>query len=154
MFQNPDDQLFSPTVFDDVAFGPLHMGLDEDEVVARSAGALAQVQMSDYATRVPHHLSLGEKKKVALATVLSMQPLILALDEPSAGLDPDARQNLIELLQALPQTMLIASHDLDFIARTCRRVIQMERGRVVRSMSVSEMEQPDERADSISPTSS
>lgn len=131
VFQDPDDQLFSPTVFDDVAFGPLNMGLSEEEVRARTAWALAQVQMSDYAARMPHHLSLGEKKRIAIATVLSMQPHILALDEPSAGLDPAARQNLLDLLKNLPQTMLIASHDVEFVREVCNRTIALERGRIV-----------------------
>lgn len=131
VFQDPDDQLFSPTVFDDVAFGPLNMGLSEEEVRARTAWALEQVQMSDYAARMPHHLSLGEKKRIAIATVLSMQPRILALDEPSAGLDPAARQNLLDLLKSLPQTMLIASHDVEFVREVCSRTIALEGGRIV-----------------------
>ncbi len=131
VFQDPDDQLFSPTVFDDVAFGPLNMGLPDDEVVERTHWALAQVQMSDYALRMPHHLSLGEKKKISIATVLSMKPLILALDEPTSGLDPAARRNLIELLQRLPQTMLIASHDVAFVREVCTRVITLSAGQVL-----------------------
>ena len=91
VFQNPDDQLFSPTVFEDVAFGPLHMGLPEEEVRARVTEALAAVRMGSYADRLSHHLSVGEKKRIAIATVLSMRPSILILDEPSAGLDPRAR---------------------------------------------------------------
>ena len=118
-------------MFDDVAFGPLNMGLPDDEVVERTHWALEQVQMGNYAARMPHHLSLGEKKKVSIATVLSMKPLILALDEPSAGLDPAARRNLIELLQRLPQTMLIASHDIAFVREVCNRIIVMEAGRIV-----------------------
>jgi cobalt/nickel transport system ATP-binding protein len=131
VFQNPDDQLFCPTVFEDVAFGPLHMGLPEDEVVARTRWALRQVGMEGYGERMPHHLSLGEKKRVSIATVLSMRPSILALDEPSAGLDPEARQSLIELLTCLPQTMLIASHDLDFVRQVCHRAVILGEGRVV-----------------------
>ena len=92
VFQNPDDQLFSPTVFDDVAFGPIYQGLPRAEVRARVTAALAAVRMSDYAERVSHHLSIGEKKRIAIATVLSMQPEILVLDEPTAGLDPRARR--------------------------------------------------------------
>lgn len=131
VFQDPDDQLFSPTVFDDVSFGPLNMGLPEAEVLERTDWALEQVQMGDYARRMPHHLSLGEKKKIAIATVLSMKPAILALDEPSAGLDPQARQNLLGLLKSLPQTMIIASHDLDFVRQVCTRVITLQGGRIV-----------------------
>jgi len=131
VFQDPDDQLFSPTVFDDVSFGPLNMGLPEAEVLERTDWALEQVQMRDYARRMPHHLSLGEKKKIAIATVLSMKPAILALDEPSAGLDPQARQNLLELLKRLPQTMIIASHDLEFVRQVCTRAITLQGGRIV-----------------------
>lgn len=131
VFQNPDDQLFSPTVFDDVAFGPLHMGLAEAEVRARVARALAQVGMSDAATRLPHHLSLGQKKRVSIATVLSMEPEILVLDEPTAGLDPRARRALITLLQALPQTMLVASHDLALVRELLPRTVIMDEGLIV-----------------------
>ena len=139
VFQNPDDQLFSPTVFEDVAFGPLHMGLSEGEVRTRTAWALEQVAMSAHTGRMPHHLSLGEKKRVAIATVLSMKPIILALDEPSSGLDPSARQNLIELLVELPQTMLIASHDLGFVREVCDRAIVLDEGRVVAHISSDEL---------------
>lgn len=131
VFQNPDDQLFSPTVFEDVAFGPLHMGLPEAEVRERTARALAQVGMSDAAARLSHHLSLGQKKRVAIATVLSMDPAILALDEPSAGLDPRARAALISLLRELPQTMLIASHDLNLVRNLLPRTVVMDNGEIV-----------------------
>ncbi len=131
VFQDPDDQLFSPVVFDDVAFGPLHMGLAEAEVRSRVAEALAAVEMSDYAGRVSHHLSVGEKKRIAIATVLAMQPEILALDEPSAGLDPRARRGLINLLRALPQTMLVSTHDIRMVSELFPRTVIMDRGRVV-----------------------
>lgn len=131
VFQNPDDQLFSPTVYEDVAFGPLHMGLPEDAVHERVHTALAQVGMEAYAERLSHHLSMGEKKRIALATVLSMQPAMLALDEPSAGLDPRARRQLITLLQKLPQTMLIATHDLLLVAELCSRTLVLDGGRLV-----------------------
>jgi cobalt/nickel transport system ATP-binding protein len=131
VFQAPDDQLFSPTVFDDVAFGPIYQGLPEREVRARVEQALAAVRMSDYAERVSHHLSVGEKKRIAIATVLSMQPQVLVLDEPSAGLDPRARRGLINLLRELPQTMLIATHDLALVRELCPRTIVMDGGQVV-----------------------
>jgi cobalt/nickel transport system ATP-binding protein len=143
VFQDPDDQLFSPTVFDDVAFGPLHMGLPEAEVLARTAWALEQVQMAGFAKRMPHHLSLGEKKRVAIATVLSMRPEILALDEPSAGLDPAARLHLLALLQGLPQTMLVASHDLSFVRELCTRAITLDAGRVVSDRPVARIAECD-----------
>jgi len=139
VFQDPNDQLFSPTVFDDVAFGPLHMGLPVDEIVSRAEAALACVGMSDYADRMPHHLSLGEKKRVAIATVLSMDPIILALDEPSAGLDPQGRRDLIALLRRLPQTILVASHDLDLVRQVCDRAIVMAVGRIVADLLPDEL---------------
>jgi cobalt/nickel transport system ATP-binding protein len=131
VFQNPDDQLFSPTVFEDVAFGPLHMGLPEAEVRARVARALEQVGMSDYADRLSHHLSVGEKKRIAIATVLSMDPEILVLDEPSAGLDPRARRGLIELLRALPLTMFVSTHDMLMVRELFPRMVVMDEGRIV-----------------------
>ncbi|MCK6627880.1 MAG: energy-coupling factor ABC transporter ATP-binding protein [Anaerolineae bacterium] len=131
VFQNPDDQLFSPTVFEDVAFGPLHMGLPEAEVRARVARALEQVRMSHYAERLSHHLSVGEKKRIAIATVLAMDPEILVLDEPSAGLDPRARRSLINLLRELPLTMLISTHDMLMVRELFPRMIIMDEGQVV-----------------------
>lgn len=131
VFQNPDDQLFSPTVFDDVAFGPLHMGLPEAEVRSRVDQALQQVNMHSYIDRLSHHLSVGEKKRIAVATVLAMQPEILVLDEPSAGLDPRARRTLIRLLHALPLTMLVSTHDMLMVRELFERMIIMDEGRVV-----------------------
>ena len=131
VFQDPDDQLFSPTVFEDVAFGPLHMGLPAAEVRQRVARALMAVGMSDFADRVSHHLSVGEKKRLTIATVLSMEPEILVLDEPSAGLDPRARRGLINLLQLLPQTMLISTHDLALVQETFPRTVVLDQGRIV-----------------------
>ncbi|HYO49263.1 MAG TPA: ABC transporter ATP-binding protein [Chloroflexia bacterium] len=131
VFQSPDDQLFSPTVFEDVAFGPIYQGLPYAEVKARVEHALAAVHMEDYAQRVSHHLSVGEKKRIAIATVLSMQPEILVLDEPSAGLDPRARRGLINLLRELPQTILVATHDLPLVRDLCPRTVIMDGGTVV-----------------------
>jgi cobalt transport protein ATP-binding subunit len=132
VFQNPDDQLFSTHVSQDVAFGPLHMGLSTAETQARVDRALAAVGMSDYADRISFHLSVGEKKRIAVATVLSMDPQVLVLDEPSAGLDPRARRQLIQLLQNLEQpTMLISTHDMRFAQELCSRVIMLDRGKVV-----------------------
>jgi len=115
VFQSPDDQLFSPTVYDDVAFGPIYQGLPPDLIDERVTQALEMVHMNDYAKRVSHHLSVGEKKRVSIATVLSMKPEILALDEPSAGMDPRARRSLISLLRELPQTMVVATHYLHLV---------------------------------------
>jgi cobalt/nickel transport system ATP-binding protein len=131
VFQNPDDQLFSPTVFEDVAFGPLHMGLAEAEVITRVDSALEAVRMSAYRDRLSHHLSVGEKKRIAIATVLSMNPKILILDEPSAGLDPRARRTLINLLRDLPITMLISTHDMRMVQELFPRTIVMDDGRIV-----------------------
>ncbi|HJR78679.1 MAG TPA: ABC transporter ATP-binding protein [Anaerolineales bacterium] len=131
VFQNPDDQLFSPTVFEDVAFGPLHMGLPEQEVLMRVESALEAVRMSSYRDRLSHHLSVGEKKRIAIATVLSMNPKILILDEPSAGLDPRARRTLINLLRDLPITMLISTHDMRMVQELFPRTIVMDDGRIV-----------------------
>ncbi|MBN1220561.1 MAG: ABC transporter ATP-binding protein [Anaerolineae bacterium] len=131
VFQNPDDQLFSPTVFEDVAFGPLHMGLPEADVRARVTEALEQVAMLDYADRLSHHLSMGEKKRIAIATVLSMRPEILILDEPSAGLDPRARRALINLLRELPLTMLVSTHDMLMVRELFSRMMIMDEGQIV-----------------------
>jgi len=131
VFQNPDDQLFSPTVFEDVAFGPLHMGLPRDEVESRVESALEAVRMSTFRDRLSHHLSVGEKKRIAIATVLSMQPHILVLDEPSSGLDPRARRTLINLLRELPITMLVSTHDMRLVQELFPRTIVMDEGQVV-----------------------
>jgi cobalt/nickel transport system ATP-binding protein len=139
VFQNPDDQLFSPTVFDDVAFGPLHMGLSEEEVHQRVTDALAAVGMNDFGDRLSHHLSMGQKKRIAIATVLAMQPQILILDEPSAGLDPRARRALINLLRELPITMLVSSHDLRMVEELFPRMVIMDEGEVVADGSTEEL---------------
>jgi len=131
VFQNPDDQLFSPTVFEDVAFGPLHMGLAPEEVTARVESALNDVRMSGFRDRLSHHLSVGEKKRIAIATVLSMNPQILVLDEPSAGLDPRARRTLINLLRELPITMLVSTHDMKLVEELFPRTIVMDEGLIV-----------------------
>lgn len=131
VFQNPDDQLFSPTVFEDVAFGPLHMGLPEDEIRRRVDAALESVRMSAYRERLSHHLSVGEKKRIAIATVLAMNPRLLVLDEPSAGLDPRARRTLINLLRNLDITMLVSSHDLAMVRELFPRMVIVDEGRIV-----------------------
>jgi cobalt/nickel transport system ATP-binding protein len=132
VFQNPDDQLFNPKVFDDVAFGPLHMGLPPDEVRRRSLDALEAVGMGGYADRISHHLSLGEKKRIAIATVLSMEPMILVLDEPTSGLDPRARRGLINLLRTMAETtMLAATHDMRLVEEFFPRMVILDEGQVV-----------------------
>jgi cobalt/nickel transport system ATP-binding protein len=139
VFQNPDDQLFSPTVFEDVAFGPLHMGLPEEEVFRRVDSALEAVRMTSYRDRLSHHLSVGEKKRIAIATVLSMNPSILILDEPSAGLDPRARRTLINLLRDLPITMLVSTHDMRLVQELFPRTIVMDEGLVVADGNTKEI---------------
>jgi cobalt transport protein ATP-binding subunit len=131
VFQTPDDQLFSPTVFDDVAFGPLYQGLPAQEVHARVDEALAAVHMQDYIRRVSHHLSMGEKKRIAIATVLSMKPEVLVLDEPTAGLDPRARRSFINLLSELPLTMLVSTHDMLLVEELFPRMVIMDEGQIV-----------------------
>ncbi|RME80857.1 MAG: ABC transporter ATP-binding protein [Caldilineae bacterium] len=139
VFQNPDDQLFSPTVFEDVAFGPLHMGFPETEVRARVQRALEEVGMREYAERLSHHLSMGEKKRIAIATVLSMHPQLLVLDEPTAALDPRARRQLIQLLRDLPQAMLVATHDLFMVRELFPRMVIMDEGRIVADGPTAEL---------------
>lgn len=131
LFSNPDDQLFSATVLEDVAYGPLYMGLPRDEVLARARRALEQVGMPGFEDRVPHHLSLGQKKRVAIATVLAMGSELLALDEPSASLSPTARRDLLALLCELPQAMVIATHDVGLARAVCGRTVVLDEGVVV-----------------------
>ncbi len=127
VFQDPDDQLFMPRVRDDVAFGPANSGLTGAALEARVAAALAAVGMAHVADRQPHHLSLGEKRRVALATVLSMDPSVLVLDEPTANLDPQARRELAAVLRSLSLTTLIVTHDLLYALELCPRAILLDR---------------------------
>ncbi|MDX2273568.1 MAG: ABC transporter ATP-binding protein [Cyanobacteriota bacterium] len=131
VFQNPDHQLFCTSVWQDVAFGPENLGLPRQEVTDRVEAALRLTGTLPLAERPPHHLSGGEKRMVAIAGVLAMQPQVVIYDEPSANLDCRARRRLIEFLQQSPQTLLIASHDLEFILETCQRVMVMDQGEVV-----------------------
>lgn len=139
VFQDPENQLFMPTVYDDVGFGPLHLGRGKAEVDDSVHRALEAVDMLGFIQRTPHHLSIGEKKRIAIATVLSMDPEILVLDEPSSNLDPRHRRELMELLGRLPMTKIIASHDLDFISRTCTRVALLDAGSVMAAGGVTEI---------------
>jgi energy-coupling factor transporter ATP-binding protein EcfA2 len=131
VFQDPDDQLFMPTVGEDVAFGPRNLGLPEAEVAARVDDALAQVGMAGSADRAPHHLSFGQRRRVAVATVLSMHPEILVLDEPSSNLDPAGRRELAEVLESLPVTLLMVTHDLPYAMQLCPRSVVLDGGAVV-----------------------
>jgi cobalt/nickel transport system ATP-binding protein len=130
VFQDPDDQLFMPTVAEDVAFGPLNLGLAREDVRARVADALAAVRMEHVLDRAPHQLSFGQRRRVAIATVLAMRPRLLVLDEPSANLDPRARRELLEVLDAINRTMLVVTHDLPFAARLCERAVILSAGRI------------------------
>ena len=131
VFQDPDDQLFMPTVAEDVAFGPLNAGLPPDQVEQRVASALERVGMAHVRDRPPYRLSAGEKRAVAIATVLAMSPDILLLDEPSSNLDPRGRRRLIEHLRSFGHTRVIATHDLEMVVEVCSRVIILDGGRVV-----------------------
>jgi cobalt/nickel transport system ATP-binding protein len=127
VMQQSDDQIFNPTVLDDVAFGPLNLGVSREETRQRVSAALEQVQLPGYENRVPHRLSGGEKRRVALAGILAMQPAFLLLDEPTQDLDPRGRRQLLQILCQLPQGKLIASHDLDFVLQLCSRTIVFDR---------------------------
>ena len=131
VFQDPDDQLFMPTVGEDVAFGPMNLGLPADEVETQVAAALERVGMSALRKRPPHKLSAGEKRAVAIATVLAMSPDALVMDEPTSHLDPRARRRLIALLQGFPHARVIATHDLEMVVEVCQRVLVMDDGRIV-----------------------
>ena len=131
VFQDPDDQLFSPTVREDVAFGPIHMGVAEHELHHRVERALAAVGMSGFERRVPHHLSLGQRKRIAVATVLSMDPSVLVFDEPTAGLDPRGRRELMAVMASRPETLVVSTHDLAMVAQTLPRTVIIDEGVVV-----------------------
>jgi cobalt/nickel transport system ATP-binding protein len=139
VFQSPEDQLFSPRVFDDVAFGPIYQGLPLEEIERRVANSLYAVGMSDYGHRISHHLSMGEKKRIAIATVLAMDPEVLILDEPTAGLDPRARRSLINLLRDLPLTMFVSTHDMLFADELFPRTVILDEGRMVADGKTSEL---------------
>jgi len=131
VFQNPDDQLFMPTVYDDVAFGPLNLGISPERVIHRVNSALKTVGCLDLRDKPPHHLSSGQKRAVAIATVLAMEPDILVMDEPSSDLDPKSRRSLMRLLKGFKHTKIIASHDLDFILELCERCLIIKDGLIV-----------------------
>ena len=139
VFQNPEDQLFSPTVFDDVSFGPLNMKLHADEVIKRTTEALDMVEMSGFENRSSHHLSEGEKKRISIATVLSMNPEILVLDEPTSNLDPKHRRELIDLLKKIRKTIVIVSHDLEAVLELCDRTVLMNKGTIVKDDKTMEI---------------
>ena len=131
LFQDPNDQLFCPTVFEDIAFGPLNLSVPRDEIPRRVEKALADAGL-DYAmrTRTSHHLSLGERRRVSLAAVLAMEPAILGMDEPTSNLDPRNRRHLIDVIRGLNATMIIAAHDLELVLDVCTRTVLMDKGKI------------------------
>jgi len=131
VFQDPDDQLFSPTVGEDVAFGPIHMGVPEAEIHHRVERALDAVGMGGMGARVPHHLSLGQRKRISVATVLAMDPSVLVFDEPTAGLDPRGRRELMGVMASRPETLLVSTHDLAMVAESLPRTVILDEGVVV-----------------------
>jgi len=131
VFQDPDAQLFMPTVFDDIAFGPINMGLSKDDVNLSVEKALSQVDMLKSKDKIAHHLSFGEKRRASIATVLSMSPNILAMDEPTSNLDPKHRKMLIQLIKEFNHTKVIVSHDLDMLSDVCNRLIILKNGSIV-----------------------
>lgn len=131
VFQDPDDQLFSPTVYDDVAFGPLNQELESEEVKRRVDQALECVRVKPLSGRMPHHLSFGERKKICLAGVLACEPEILALDEPTSNMDPKSRRDYIELIGRLNKTILVATHDLEMVLELCTRVVLLDGGKII-----------------------
>ncbi|WP_092557292.1 energy-coupling factor ABC transporter ATP-binding protein [Actinoplanes derwentensis] len=131
VFQDPDDQLFMPSVAEDVAFGPANLGVRGTELESRVTEALTAVGMLEHRDQIPHHLSFGQRRRVAVATVLAMRPEILVLDEPSSNLDPASRRELAEILQALPVTVLMVTHDLPYALELCPRSVILDAGRIV-----------------------
>jgi cobalt/nickel transport system ATP-binding protein len=131
VFQDPDDQLFMPTVRDDVAFGPANLGLRGPELEARVVRALDQVGMAEFADRPPHHLSFGQRRRVAVATVLAMEPEILVMDEPSSNLDPASRRELADIVRSLDVTVLMVTHDLLYALELCERSVILSDGVIV-----------------------
>jgi cobalt/nickel transport system ATP-binding protein len=139
VFQDPDDQLFCPTVEEDVSFGPEQLGLSEAEVKARVASALAQVGLEGFGRRATHHLSHGEKRRACLAGVLACEPAVLVLDEPTSDLDPRGRREFKALLRRVTATKLIATHDLELVVELCSRAIVLDRGSIVADGPVTEL---------------
>lgn len=131
VMQTPDEQLFMPTLFDDVAFGPMNMGLGADEVKRQTAEALKTVGLEGMEAKPPHHLSGGQKRSAAIATILSMNPKIITMDEPEASLDPRTRNNLTALLRSLPQTLIVATCNMNFAAGLCERAVLIDEGRII-----------------------
>ncbi|HWS32933.1 MAG TPA: ABC transporter ATP-binding protein [Actinoplanes sp.] len=139
VFQDPDDQLFMPSVAEDVAFGPANLGVRGTELESRVVEALTAVGMLDHREQIPHHLSFGQRRRVAVATVLAMRPEILVLDEPSSNLDPASRRELAEILESLPVTVLMVTHDLPYALQLCPRSVILDGGRIVADAPTGEL---------------
>jgi cobalt/nickel transport system ATP-binding protein len=139
VFQDPDDQLFMPTVFEDVAFGPYNFGLRDEELKRVVNDALAKVGMTEFAERPPHHLSFGQRRRVAVATVLAMNPEILVLDEPSSNLDPASRRELAAILKELNVTILMVTHDLPYALELCERSVILSGGVIAADGKTAEL---------------
>lgn len=139
VFQSADDQLFMPTLADDLAFGPINLGLSETQAQQRVAESAEQMGLTELLGRAPHHLSMGQKRNAAIASVLALRPEILLMDEPSSSLDPRSRRRLITVLASLNTTMLIASHDLAMVAALCPRVAVIDDGRIVANGSTADI---------------
>jgi len=131
VMQNPDEQLFMQTIWEDVAFGPLNMGLSDEDVHTRTHAAIDTVGLTGMETKAPHHLSAGQKRSAAIATILSMNPAIITMDEPDTSLDPRSRNHLVDLLHSLSQTLIIATCNMHFAAQVCDRCILISNGKVV-----------------------
>ena len=144
VFQDPDDQLFMPTVGQDVAFGPANLGLRGDALATRVRQALDAVGMADVADRAPHHLSFGQRRRVAVATVLAMEPDVLVLDEPTSNLDPVARRELADVLRSLSLTTLVITHDLPYALELCPRSLVLDEGRIVADGATEDLLPDDE----------
>jgi cobalt/nickel transport system ATP-binding protein len=139
VFQDPDDQLFMPTVAEDVAFGPANLGLRGADLETRVKGALTAVGMEEHADRPPHHLSFGQRRRVAVATVLAMEPEVLVLDEPSSNLDPASRRELAEIVESLDITILMVTHDLPYALQLCPRALILNGGRITADGPTAEL---------------
>jgi energy-coupling factor transporter ATP-binding protein EcfA2 len=131
VFADPEDQLFMPTLLEDAAFGPLNMGCSREEALRRASHALKRMKLDTLADRSPHHLSNGERRRAAIATVLSLEPSVWVLDEPAGNLDPRGRRELISILLGLPGTVVLASHDLDLVIQVCERCLLLDAGRLI-----------------------
>ncbi len=139
VFQNPDDQLFMPTIFDDISFGPLNFGFSKDETEKKVKDVLKIVGLEGYDFRKPHHLSLGEKKRAAIATILVLEPEVIIFDEPTLALDPGGCRKIIKFIKSIKSTKIVATHDLEMVLELCNRVILMDNGKIVADGNTKEI---------------